>query len=312
MFASLPIAALRVFESAARHRSFKAAAEELSVTPAAVSHQMRGLEARLGVALFERQARGVILSAEGERLFEAMHGALLDVAQAVDRLRPQPAAGELSVTTTASFAALWLAPRLVRFYREHPGLHVRIDGDGALLDLHQDARVDVAIRYGRGAWPSLLGVCRIEETFGVYGAPAQVAAAQRHTPDLLTVRWSDSTLYDETWRTWCDAAGVGWLRDGAAMRAYEEENYALQAAIAGQGLVLASSIMVSDSVRNGLLVPFRADLAIGGAAYTALCVHGRERRAPVRAFLDWLQREWAAEQDGAAVVARIASSGEAR
>jgi DNA-binding transcriptional LysR family regulator len=300
MFASLPIAALRVFESAARHRSFKAAAEELSVTPAAVSHQMRGLEARLGVALFERQARGVTLSAEGERLFQAVHGALLDVAQAVDRVRPQPAAGELCVTTTASFAALWLAPRLVRFYREHPGLHVRIDGDGALVDLHQDARIDVAIRYGRGDWPSLLGACRIEETFGVYGAPAQVAAAERRMPDLLTVRWSDSTLYDDTWRAWCEAAGVDWLRQGAAMRAYEEENYALQAAIAGQGLVLASSIMVSDSVRNGLLVPFRADLAIAGAAYTALCVHGRERRAPVRAFLDWLRREWASEQGGAA------------
>lgn len=292
MFASLPIAALRVFESAARHRSFKAAAEELSVTPAAVSHQIRHLEGRLGVTLFERQPRGVALSAAGERLFQAMHGALLDVAQAVDRLRPRPAVGELTLTTTASFAALWLAPRLGRFYREHPGLHVRIDGDGAVVDLQQDARVDIAIRYGRGEWPSLLSVCRIEETFGVYGAPAQVGASKRRTPDLLTVRWSDSTLYDEAWRTWCQAAGVRWLRQGAVMRAYEEENYALQAAIAGQGLVLASSIMVSDSVRNGLLVACRPGLSVGGAAYTALCVPGRERHPPVRAFLSWLAREW--------------------
>ncbi|MCG5262189.1 LysR family transcriptional regulator [Cupriavidus gilardii] len=292
MFASLPITALRVFESAARHLSFKAAAAELSVTPAAVSHQVRALESCLGVALFTRLPRGVALTVEGERLFHRMHGALLDVAQAIDELLPQPAAGSLTVTTTMSFAALWLVPRLGRFYQAHPDVHVRIDSDGAPVDLHQDARIDVAIRYGTSAWPALLNACRLGETFGVYGSPARIAAAGEGTPELITVRWTDSTLYDDGWQAWCEAAGVQWLQDGATMRAYDEESYALQAAVAGQGLVLASSIMVSDSVRNGLLLPYRPDITVAGAAYTALCVPGRERHPPVRAFLAWLAREW--------------------
>jgi DNA-binding transcriptional LysR family regulator len=293
MFASLPIAALRVFESAARHLSFKAAAAELSVTPAAVSHQVRALESCLGVALFFRRPRAVALTADGQRLFQRLHGALLDVTHAIDALRPQPAAGALTVTTTISFAALWLVPRLGRFYQAHPDIHLRIDSNGAPVDLHQDARIDVAIRYGHGAWPSLLTACRLGETFGVYGAPARIAALGHGTPELITVRWTDSTLYDDGWQAWCEAAGERWLQQGATMRAYDEESYALQAAIAGQGLVLASSIMVSDSVRNGLLLPYRPDITVAGAAYTALCVPGRERHPPARAFLAWLAREWA-------------------
>lgn len=293
MFASLPIAALRVFESAARHLSFKAAAAELSVTPAAVSHQVRALESRLGVALFDRQPRGVALTAEGERLFHRLHGALLDVAQAVDAMRPRPAAGALMVTTSASFAALWLVPRLGRFYRAHPEIEVRIDSDGAPVNLHQEGRIDVAIRYGHAESPLLRSAGRLQETFGVYGAPARIAALSDGMPELITVRWRDSTLYDDGWQAWCEAAGERWLRQGATMRAYDEESYALQAAIAGQGLVLASSIMVSDSVRNGLLLPYRPEIAVAGAAYTALCVPGRERHPPVRAFLAWLAQEWA-------------------
>lgn len=293
MFASLPIAALRVFESAARHLSFKAAAAELSVTPAAVSHQVRALESCLGVVLFTRQPRGVALTAEGERLFHRLHGALLDVAQAIEGIRPKPAAGALTVTTTVSFAALWLVPRLGDFYRAHPDIHVRIDSDAAPVNLHQEGRIDVAIRYADCAPASLLSACRLRETFGVYGTPARIAALGRQMPELVTVRWMDSTLYDDGWQAWCEMAGERWLQQGATMRAYDEENYALQAAIAGQGLVLASSVMVSDSVRNGLLSPYRPDITVAGAAYTALCVPGRERHPPVRAFLGWLGREWA-------------------
>ncbi len=293
MFASLPIAALRVFESAARHLSFKAAAAELSVTPAAVSHQVRALESRLGLALFDRQPRGVALTVEGERLFHRLHGALLDVAQAVDALRPRPMAGALTVTTSSSFAALWLVPRLGGFYRAHPDIQVRIDSDGTPVNLHQEGRIDVAIRYGHSASPLLLSACRLRETLGVYGAPARIAALGHDMPDLITVRWRDSTLYDDGWQAWCEAAGERWLEQGATMRAYDEESYALQAAIAGQGLVLASSVMVSDGVRNGLLLPYREDITVSGAAYTALCVPGRERHPPVRAFLGWLAQEWA-------------------
>lgn len=116
MFASLPVTALRAFEAAARLRSFKAAAAELAVTPTAVSHQIKALERHAGVALFDRVPQGVRLTDAGARLFASAHGALLDIAQTLDALRPASAAGALTLSTTHSFAALWLVPRLGRFY----------------------------------------------------------------------------------------------------------------------------------------------------------------------------------------------------
>lgn len=290
MFATLPVTALRTFESAARLRSFKQAALELAVTPTAVSHQIKALEQQLGFALFDRVPRGVRLTEKGERLFAGVHTALLDVANTLDALRPVPSAGSLCVSVTHSFAALWLVPRLGRFYQAYPHYLVRLEACAEVIDLQQDASVDIAIRYSSASYPQLHQAARMEERFGVYGAPG-LPATQLQTPALITVRWRDSTLYENGWRDWCRAAGVDWWQRHSSLRGYDEEHYALQAAVAGQGLVLASSVMVSDLVRNGLLAAYRPDICVPGAAYTALCVPGRERHPPVRAFLGWLQQE---------------------
>lgn len=292
MFAGLPLNALRTFEAAARLRSFKQAAAELNVTPTAVSHQVRSLERHLGVALFERGAGGVRITAPGNRLLDAVHGALLDIGQAIDALRPRRSGGTVTVTTTHSFAALWLVPRLGRFYQEHPGYEVCIDTTARVIDLLQDASVDVAIRYGTGEYPGLLAPAALAESFGVYGAPGLVSAGVKARPVLISVQWRDSTLYEDVWRLWCEAADLPWLRGRPSMRRYEEEHYALQAAIAGQGLVLASSIIVSDALAQGLLMPFRPHVTVPGARYTVLCAPGRERHPPARAFLGWLEREF--------------------
>ena len=287
MFANLPLTALRTFESAARLQSFKAAAEELAVTPTAVSHQIRTLENWLGVALFERLARGVRLTQCGERLFGSLHGALLDIVQSVAQLRPQPSTGSLTLSTTPAFAALWLIPQLVQFYQAHPGIKVRVETSTELLDLQQDASIDLVIRYGYGSHPSLHSQCLLDERFGVYGAPGLLAALDPARLTLITVRWRNSQLYDRSWKAWCEAAGESWL-EHAELREYDEEHYALQAAIAGQGLVLASNVLVSQSLAMGLLQPLRPDITVPGANYTALCVPGRERHPPVKAFFDWL------------------------
>jgi DNA-binding transcriptional LysR family regulator len=294
MFANLPVTALRTFESAARQLSFKRAAVELTVTPAAVSHQVRSLEDCLGVALFERLPRGVRLTPSGERLFRGVHSALLDMAKVIDIVQPQRNCGSLVLSTTASFAALWLIPRIGRLYSDNPGIQIRLDSNAALVDLHKDASVDLAIRYGRDDYADLHHHCRLEEFFGVYGSPNHVAAAGTTRPPLITVRWHNSMLYERSWRSWCDAAGEHWLDGKTVLREYDEEHYALQAAIGGQGLVLASSIMVSQFVDIGLLTPYRPDITVHGSAYTALCVAGRERHPPVRVFLEWLTREWTA------------------
>jgi len=300
MFAAMPITALRAFEAAARLRSFKLAAAELAVTPTAVSHQVRALEEHLGAPLFERVPRGVRLTAAGGSLFQSVHAALLDVARAMDALRPRPAAGALTVSVTHSFAALWLVPRLGRFYAAFPQYRLRLDARSEPVDLLQDASVDVAVRYSRRRYPALREAARMPEVFRVYGAPALLARLDAGPPPLVTVRWRDSALYDEGWRDWCAAADRPGWREPALVLPYAEEHYALQAATAGQGLVLASSVMVSDCVRGGALAPYRPEVSVPGAAYTALCAPGRERHAPVRAFLDWLEREFAAEAGSAA------------
>lgn len=291
MFAKLPVTALRTFEAAARLGSFKQAAAELLVTPTAVSHQIKVLEQRLGLALFERVPRGVVLTAKGRYLFERVHDALLEMSQTLDMLRPERSEGELALTTTHSFAALWLVPRLGAFQQRYPGYQVNLRTSGRVVDLLQDASVDLAIRYGSAVYPGLHCASVLEESFGVYGTPKVVAQAALAQPDLISVHWRDSTLYDQGWSQWCAAAGVGWLEGCPTLRSYEEEHYALQAAIAGQGLVLASSVMVSASVGHGLLVPLRPDVKVPGSRYSVLCVPGRERHPPLRAFLDWFVQE---------------------
>ncbi|WP_434592870.1 LysR family transcriptional regulator [Pseudomonas sp. R4-83] len=291
MFASLPLTALRAFESASRLLSFKAAAEELCVTPTAISHQVRALEDWLGVALFERLPRQVRLTEGGERLFRSLHGALLEVAQCVDTLRPQRSGSSLTLSTTAAFAALWLVPRLGRFYAQHPDINVRLDTHCEVIDLHQDASVDLVLRYSLDDYPNLYGLCLFDESFGVYGSPEQVALAARRTPTLISVHWYNSKLYAHGWQAWCAKSGENWLSPTPAIREYDEEHYALQAAIAGQGLVLASNILVSQSIASGVLVPYRGEVQVDGAGYSALCVPGRERHPPVRAFFAWLREE---------------------
>jgi LysR family glycine cleavage system transcriptional activator len=291
MFASLPLTALRAFESASRLLSFKAAAEELSVTPTAVSHQIRSLETWLGVPLFERLPRQVRLTECGERLFHSLHGAFLEVAQSVDTLRPQRSGTSLTISTTAAFAALWLVPRLGRFYARHPNISVRLDTHCEVIDLHQDASVDLVVRYSLDDYPNLYGLCLFDESFGVYGSPEQVAQASIRAPTLISVRWHNSKLYSHGWEAWCSQSAETWLTANPTVREYDEEHYALQAAIAGQGLVLASNILVSESVACGLLVAYRSEIQVSGAGYSALCVPGRERHPPVRAFFAWLQEE---------------------
>lgn len=299
MFASLPLNALRAFESAARLLSFKAAAEELSVTPTAISHQIRSLETWLGAQLFERLPRRVRLTDAGQRLFHSLHGALLEVAQSVDSLRPLRSTTHLTISTTAAFAALWLVPRLGRFYARHPNIKVRLDTHCEVIDLHQDASVDLVVRYSLDGYANLYGLCLFEESFGVYGSPEQVALATRQLPTLISVRWHNSKLYAHGWDAWCIQAGESWMSRQPCMREYDEEHYALQAAIAGQGLVLASNILASQSVASGLLVGYRPHVQVNGAGYSALCVPGRERHPPVRAFFQWVEEE--ARQSGHAL-----------
>lgn len=190
MFSKLPLTALRVFEASARLGAFKAAADELSVTPAAVSHQIKSLESRLGVLLFERGARGVRLTEEGEQLFRASHDALLALSRGLDAVRPE-VTGErtLVLTTTPAFAAMWLIPRLGRFRRIDPQLHIKVETGNALVDLERDARIDLAIRATSRTFPALHEIALIDEYFGAYAAAGFDAHRTDEPLDLIETVW---------------------------------------------------------------------------------------------------------------------------
>ncbi|WP_223523244.1 LysR substrate-binding domain-containing protein [Pseudomonas sp. BF-RE-24] len=288
MFAKLPLTALRGFESAARLGSFKAAAQELNVSPAAISHQVKSLEAFLGVRLFERSSQSVRLSADGERLQPFMHRALLDIQHGLQVLSPPCAAQSLVVSTTPAFASLWLIPRLGDFHRLHPEIDVRLHTSNDVVDLQRDASIDLTIRALFTPDPQLFEQPLLDEYFGVYCRPGWQPPAAGSPVELIDVPWLSSAKVAIDWPAWCAKAGtLGWL-ENPRFRHYDEEQHALQAAIAGHGLVLASNVLVTEAVARGELVEYRPEVRLAGARYTVVCVPGRERQMEVRAFSEWL------------------------
>jgi len=289
VFSKIPLTALRTFEAAARTGSFKAAADELFVTSAAVSYQVKALEAWLGSLLFERSGKGVQLTADGERLYRDAHRALLDISQSLAALQAQPDAHTLVLSTTPAFAASWLIPRLGDFYQAQPQISVRVETSNELVDLLRDSSIDLAIRTTSRPDPALLTQRLMSERFAVYVAPGLADPAGQGRVQLISLRWQMPGGYAVDWPTWCDAAGhQSWLNQ-ALLREYDDEHFALNAAIAGHGLVLASNVLVADSVAKGLLRPYRPDISLSGPAYVAVCTPGRERQTPVKEFLAWLE-----------------------
>ena len=202
-----PLNALRAFEAAARHLSFTQAAEELNVTQAAVSHQIRGLEDWLGFSLFRRLSRALVLTEAGQLLFPEVRAAMDILTTAVNRVQRQDSEGVLTVTTMDSFAQSWLVPRLGRFRQLHPDIDVRLVMVDRMVDLAREG-VDVAVRYGRGNWPGLtVSLLRTEELFPVC-APDLIANGPplKEPRDLANY----TLLHDEMpvdWRDWLAAVG---------------------------------------------------------------------------------------------------------
>jgi len=294
LFSKIPLTALRSFEAAARAGSFKAAAEELAVTPAAISHQIKSLEAWLGSLLFERSASGVRLTDDGERLYAETHRSLLDISRSLERFRPLAEPVSLTLSTTPALAASWLIPMLGSFHRAYPQFDVRLETSNDLVDLLRDASVDLVIRATANTDPALFRIELMSEWFGAYAAPGFEVPLDPPRMELIDLSWKIPGSFTVNWQSWCAAAGhTQWL-PGARFREYDDEHFALNAAIAGQGLVLASNVLVADSVARGLLAPYRPDIRLRGPRYIAACVPGRERQAPVKAFVAWLEGEVAA------------------
>ena len=296
-----PLNALRAFEAAARHLSFAKAAAELHVTPAAVSHQVKALEEQLGVMLFRRLNKAVLLTDAGQRALPGMREAFDRLAETVERVRARRDDDRLTVSVAPSFGAKWLVPRLDRFRAAHPEIEIRIDGSTQLVDFARED-VDVAIRYGPGRYPGLRvdrllqdevsPVCSPRLCAGPppLGVPADL---RRHT--LLHVDWAmrDPTWPD--WRMWLLAAG---LRDVDSTRGpkFNQSSLAIEAAIAGQGVALGERALVAGDLAVGRLVrPF--ELSVPATfAYYVVAPEAAADRPKVAAFRDWALAEAARGQ----------------
>lgn len=287
-----PLNGLRAFEAAARHLSFTRAAQELNVTQAAVSHQVALLEARLGVRLFRRRNRALMLTDAGQGLFPPLRDALDRIAGAVERVRPERGRRAFTVSLITSFAAKWLVPRISRFQERHPDVDVRVGATERLVDFVADG-VDVAVRGGAGRWPGVRAELIAAETVVPVCSPRLLegAAPLRAPSDLARV----TLLHDENqpveafpgWAGWLEAAGAGGVDAGRGPR-FSHTYMAINEAIAGRGVALGHSWLIADDVAAGLLVrPFDLVLPAGFSYYLA-CAEGAVGQPRVRAFRDWI------------------------
>jgi LysR family glycine cleavage system transcriptional activator len=289
-----PLGSLRAFEAAARRESFKAAAAELGVTPTAISHQIRQLEAGLGVALFARQTRKVVLTAEGRTLYPALRRALDAMAEGVEAVRRQPTRQVATLSATVAFTAKLLVPRVASFRALHPGWDLRLHASDDPVDLHA-GEADAAIRYGLGPHPGLAALPLLTDSFAPVCSPH---AGVREANDLrgatlVHFEWGNAAtkVSVPTWRAWTERAGIGWL-DAEAGITFNDENSAIQAAIAGQGVALLSLALVAAELASGALVqPFGPSLA--GLRYDLVYPSEAESRPPVAVLRGWVMTELA-------------------
>ena len=291
---TLPLRALAAFESAARLESFRAAAEELALTPSAVSHQVRILEARLGLRLFDRVGRGVVLSPDGAELFGRIRGSFDALAEAVDtaarRGRRARRPEVVLLRPPPSLAGCWVLPRLPVFLAEHPEIDLRVHGDlrpateGAAR--FEAEGVDLAICYGdhvpAGAVPLLA------ETVQPLCAPALAAGGLRTPRDLLDrplIVTRDNRL---SWEGWFRRQGVA-LDDGfAGTIQLDPSHVALEAAVKGLGVVLESDMLAEDSLRCGRLVAPFPGLGLAWDAYWLAVARAAAGRPSVETVRAWL------------------------
>ena len=291
-----PLNALRAFEAAARHLSISKGADELNVTPAAVSHQVKALEETLGMALFRRLNRALLLTDAGQTLLPGLRDGFDQLAQAVARIEAEQDHATLTVSTGPSLAAQWLVPRLDRFRLACPDIDLRIDATDRVVDFARE-EADIAIRYGIGEYPGLrserlfadeiVAVCSVELC---QGPPPLREPRDLMNHTLLHVEWDTAKASATNWHMWLLAAGVTDVDANRGPR-FSLESMAVQAAVEGHGVALIGNVLVADDLAVGRLVrPF--DLSLPGAfAYYVVAPESAMARPKVAAFFDWILQE---------------------
>jgi LysR family glycine cleavage system transcriptional activator len=290
-----PLTSLRAFEAAARLRSFTKAATELHVTPAAISHQIRGLEKHLGVRLFRRKGRQIELTEQGEIAAGHFREAFERLGRGVSALRAREREGVLILNTTPAFATRWLVPRLGRLARKFPGIELRVRTGRSVVDFDSED-VDAAIRFGRGA----LDRVAADRLFSEYITPVAVPSllrehALRRPGDLAHVPLiQDDSMRragrPPSWDEWCRAAGEATFDTSHGVH-FDDGHLVLQAAAAGQGVALGRLAYAAEEIAAGVLqMPFRQVIELD-LDYYLLIPEARRGEPTIAAFRRWLLAE---------------------
>lgn len=297
----LPLNALRAFSEAVRENSFKNAAYRLGVTPGAVSRQVKQLEAHLGVVLFERHANGVSVTEAGRVLADEVQAGLLRIASGIQQLTERSDdAFRLLISAPPSFLQLWLLPRLPRFEANERQVEISLDADARLTPpLWLPNRAKLSLRYGQGPWHDATSIRLFEDTLFPVCSPSLLAKANIATPSdlqaqtLLTVDWCTRVSHHiPSWNDWFKSAGVT-TRKIPNHRQYSLYSLALDQAIAGQGVVLASYPLIADRLASGVLVrPFQDKYPLASPfAYDLLLPSTGKAPPAVTRFSEWLSQE---------------------
>ncbi len=287
------LGALRAFEAAARHLSLTRAAEELNVTPAAVSHQVKALEQDLGFTLLERSGRHLVPTSEARAGLAELRRGFDLVTEGVRRMRASRANPMLRITAEPTFAGMWLVPRLARFRERHPDLDVLIDAGDRLADFERDA-VDVGIRWGSGRYPGLTAIRLFrEQVFPVChpslleGEPGLARPGDLAHHTLIHLDWPRDKGDWPDWRSWLDAAEAAGVDPERGLR-FTAHSDALRAAVEGQGVALTTDSLVVDDLRSGRLVrPFALALETDVQMFLVFRPDRADEPA-IAAFREWI------------------------
>ena len=291
-----PLVQLRAFDAVARHMSFKLAAEELGVTPTAISHQIRLLEQYCGCSLFRRRPRPLSLTEEGAQLFPVIRDGLEAFATTIASVRRSSAPQPLRITTTNAFAGRWLVPRLPSWRVSHPGVPLELIGTDNVLDI-RSGEADVAIRYARRSPHDGISHDLLADTFYPVCSPDLSPSGFRRAADLrkhvlVHAYWPPSDIEAPTWQNWLAKSRQRWrnVPEFAELQhlSFREELHAIEAVLAGQGVGLFSDVLVAPELASGALVK-AFDLNLTGYHFFVARRAGHPREKLIGEFIDWLE-----------------------
>ncbi len=287
---------LRAFETAGRLLSFSKAADELNVTPGAISQQIRGLEEFLEIKLFKRRNRSIILTDSGQIFLPLLSDGFSTITEAVDSVRRSQRDGPLTISAAPSFTSKWLIPRLCKFQALHTEIDVRIDASSRLVDfLRED--IDVGIRFGTGEFAGLDSIYLFSYDLIPVCSP-DLMHEGKGLHDLSDIRHhtllhSDDTEFDPSWPDWAMWLATAGVDDVDANRGiyFSQGEMVIEAAIEGQGIALAGSVMAAGAIQSGRLVqPFETRLPVR-LSFHFVTTRQKSRSSKVGAFRQWVLDE---------------------